>query len=188
MRVAVVVAMAVLAITMSGCGDGDDDVVAEPAAMTATRSEVEQAYMDYWELVGRLETVEPTQDPQLARLATGPALTEITSELAMLDVSEQLNEHGEHYEHRVLVVTVGGAGSDEATLSDCFVDDSTLIERDSGEPVADAEQGTTTQLLEATLVLRDTWQVRSIETVDTFDGVDTAACGAGEAGGAGEGG
>jgi hypothetical protein len=176
-----VVAVAFLAITVSGCGSGDDDdVVAEPAAVTARKSEVEQAYLSYWDLVGRLESEEPTQDPDLARLATGPALTKITSELAMLEVSEQLNRHGSGYEHRVLSVTVDGADSREATLRDCFVDDTTLVERDGGDPVAGAEQGPTTQLLEVTLVSRDTWQVQSIETVDTFDGADRSACGNGD--------
>jgi hypothetical protein len=172
-----VIAVVALAITISGCGGGDDDVVAEPAAVTAKKNDVEQAYLAYWDLVGRLESEEPTQDPDLARMATGPALTKITSELAMLELSEQLNLHGDAYEHRVLSVDVGDASSTEATLRDCFVDDTRLVERESGDPVAGDDQGTTTQLLEVTLVSRDTWQVQAIETVDTFDGAARESCG-----------
>ena len=177
MRVLGVIATAIVAITVSGCGAGDDDdVVAEPAAVTAMESDVEQAYLAYWDMVTRLESESPTQDPEIAELTTGPALVKLTSELAMLELSDQVNQHGPGYEHQVLSVDLGdGATSSEATLRDCFVNDTTVVGRETGDPVAD-QPGTTTALLEVTMVSREAWQVQSIETLDSFDGDSPRSC------------
>lgn len=180
MRVAGVVATALVATTVWGCGAGnDDDVVAEPAADQAdpeVRTDVEEAYLAYWALVGRLESETPGQDAELAERATGTALTKLTSEMAMLELAGQVNVHGEVYEHRVLSVEVTESGPEQAVLRDCFVDDSTLVDRTTREPVPGEEQGPTTALLEVTLVMRDTWQVQEIEVVDTFDGATPESC------------
>ena len=168
--------MAMVATTIWGCGGGGDDVVAEPAAVPAARTDVEQAYTAYWAMVTRLETQLPGQDAEIAERATGPALVELTSEMAMLELGSQLNLHGDRYEHRVMSVDIDGASSTEAVLRDCFVDDTTLVDRESGAPVPGEDQGATTTLLEVTLVSRDTWQVQTIETLDTFDGVTPESC------------
>jgi len=181
MRVAGVVATALVATTVWGCGGGtDDDVVAEPAADQQVdpelRTDVEEAYLAYWALVGRLESETPGQDAELAERATGTALTKLTSEMAMLELAGQVNVHGESYEHQVLSVEVTESGPDQAVLRDCFVDDSTLVDRESREPVPGEEQGPKTTLLEVTLVMRDTWQVQEIQVVDTFDGATPESC------------
>jgi hypothetical protein len=177
MRVPGAVVTAIAAIAVSGCGGGDDDdVVAEPAAMTAEKADVEQAYLAYWDMVTRIETTAPTQDPEIAELTTGPALVKLTSEIGMLELSNQLNLHEDGYEHRVLSVELDGAGSDEATLHDCFVDDATVVDRTTLDPVPGEDQGPTTMLLEVTLVSRETWQVETLETLETFDGATPASC------------
>lgn len=177
MRVLGVIAAAIVAITVSGCGAGDDDdVVAEPAAVTEMESDVEQSYLAYWDMVTRLESESPTQDPEIAQLTTGPALVKLTSELAMLELSDQVNRHGPRYEHQVLSVDLGdGTGSSEATLRDCFVNDTTVVDRETGDPLAD-QPGTTTALLEVTMVSREAWQVQTVETLDTFDGASPRSC------------
>jgi hypothetical protein len=165
-----------VSVAIAACGGGDGDVVAEPAAVTAAKTDVEEAYQAYWDLVSRLESVEPAQDPELVQRATGPALTELTSELALLKLAEQLNLHGDAYAHLVLSVTLDGADSTEATLRDCFVDDTTLVDRASSDPVPGHDQATTTHLLEVKMVSRGSWQVQSIETLETFDGTARQDC------------
>jgi hypothetical protein len=179
-----VVATALVATTVWGCGGGDgDDVVAEPAAGTAVRSDVEEAYLAYWAMVGRLESELPGQDAEIAERATGPALTELTSEMAMLELSGQLNVHNDDYDHQVLSVEVDESGTDTAVLRDCFVNDATLIDRESREPVPEVAQGPVTELLEVTLVMRDTWQIQQIETLEKFDGATPESCAVSSTGG-----
>jgi len=184
MRVVGVVATALVATTVWGCGGGEgDDVVAQPAAGTAVRSDVEEAYLAYWSMVGRLESELPGQDAEIAERATGPALTELTSEMAMLELAGQLNIHDDEYDHQVLSVEVDENGTDTATLRDCFVNDATLVDRASGEPVPGDDQATVTELLEVTLVMRDTWQIQQIETLETFDGATPESCAVSSTGG-----
>lgn len=181
MRVLRVTALAVVLIGTSACGGGDEEVVTQPAAggevEDAKKAEVEEAYLDYWEMVTRLETGGPTQDAEIATRATGPALVKLSSELALLEIADQVNQHGDAYEHSVLSVDLGEAGADttEATLRDCFVNDATVIVRSTGEPLPDQE-GVTTSVLEATLVVRDGWQIQSLEVVESVDGVAPDSC------------
>jgi hypothetical protein len=176
MRAPGVVVAAAAAIAICGCGNGDgDDVVAEPSAVTAAESDVEQAYTAYWAMVTRLETELPTQDAEIAQRTTGPALVELTSEVAMLELQRQLNRHNDGYEHQVLSVEVDDAGA-VATLRDCFVDDTTLVDLETGEVLASDDGKITTSLLEVDLVQRDGWQVQTIETLATFDGAAPESC------------
>lgn len=161
-------------IAMGGCGNGDgDDVVAEPSAVTAAETDVEQAYTAYWAMVTRLETELPSQDAEIAQRTTGPALVELTSEVAMLELQRQLNRHDARYDHQVLSVEVAAG---EATLRDCFVDATTLVDMESGEVLPSDDGKVTTSLLEVKLIQRDGWQVHTIETVATFDGASPESC------------
>jgi hypothetical protein len=181
MRVLRVTALAVVLIGTSACGGGDEAVVTQPAAggegEDIKKTEVEEAYLDYWEIVTRLETGGPTQDAEIATRATGPALVKLSSELALLEIADQVNQHGDAYEHRVMSVDLGESGADttRATLRDCFVNDATVIDRATNDPLAD-QKGVVTTVLAATLVVRDGWQLQSIEVVDTFDGVAPESC------------
>lgn len=169
--------MALVATTVWGCGGGDgDDVEAAPAAGETAKAEVERAYVAYWDMVGRLESEMPSQDAEIADRATGAALVQLTSQMAMLEMSSQLNRHDDRYEHEVLSVEIAGDGGAEAVVHDCFVDDTVLIDRETLDPVPGVDQGITTQLLEATLVSRDSWQVQEIEVVETFDGARPRSC------------
>jgi hypothetical protein len=172
-----VVATALVATAVWGCGGGGgEDVVAEPATATAAKTEVEQAYLAYWDMVGRLEREKPGQDAEIADRATGPALVALTSQMAMLELSGQLNLHEDGYEHQVLSVEVEGTSATEAVVRDCFVDDTTLVDRETLEPVTGKNDGVTTQLLEVRLVVRDTWQVQEVVTVETFEGATPESC------------
>jgi hypothetical protein len=70
------------------------------------------------------------------------------------------------YTHDILSIDPNG---DTVGLRDCYVDDSTVLDRDSGEEI---ESATSTLHLDVTLTRTpDGWKVSSVERLGIWDGV-----------------
>jgi hypothetical protein len=167
-----------LLVLSSGCGD-DDGEAADDGTTTSTsettvasttttqdpEAEVEAAYLAYWEMAKRLLAAPNPDDPEIAKRATGTALTTAIDGFATMRAQGQAIRIGEGYSHDVLSIDVRGMA---ATVVDCNVDEAARIEATSGRVLTSA---TTTNLL--TVELKSDagqWQVASIQKTDAWEG------------------
>jgi hypothetical protein len=168
-----------LLVLASGCGRDDGGEAADDGVTTSTsettiasttttqdpEAEVEAAYLAYWEMAERLLAAPDPDDPEIAKRATGTALTSAIDGFTTMRAQGQAIRIGEGYSHDVLSVDVRGMA---ATVVDCNVDEASRIEVTSGRVLTSA---TTTNLL--TVELKSDagqWQVASIQKTDAWEG------------------
>ena len=152
----------------AACGN-DDDSPDNPPPTTPppnAESEVESAYLAYWEMLQRLSAAPDESDLEIVERAIGQALGEVKEGLASLKSQGRAAQTGPAYQHEVQSVELRG---DEAIIRDCSVDDSVVIDVVTGEQVAGGAMAT--GLLEVTLVRSGgEWKVEKIETIKTWAG------------------
>lgn len=143
-----------LTLGAATCGGGDDDSD-RPTTTTSTASttttltpeeEVEAAYLAFWDMFVRLAQDPNANDPEIRQRTTGEALGNLLDGLTTLETLNRRSEFGPQYKHNVLT-TVIGSGS--AVVTDCAVDDSRIVDEESGAII---EERTVTELSEVTLV------------------------------------
>jgi hypothetical protein len=141
--------------------DSEDTDTLSPEA------EVEAAYLAYWEMLDRLAEAPDPDDPEILERASGEALFEVVAGLTRLRDAGHVAEIGSMYSHSVESVEVVG---DRAVLRDCVVDDSKIVDPNTGEIVrgGDVASGA----LEVTLILEgNRWIVDAVERFPTGPGV-----------------
>lgn len=168
-RLAATIACAVLVLTGATCSGDDDDAADDTSTTPTTESpeaEVEAAYLAYREMVGRLLQAPDPEDPEIDERSIGENREFLVDQLSTLDERDQKLEFGPNYAVEVSSVSVSGR---TATLKDCTVDDARTVDASTGEVVS---EGTTTELLEATLAFSDSqWRVETIDGIGHWEGV-----------------
>ncbi|HMG43977.1 MAG TPA: hypothetical protein VK611_21775 [Acidimicrobiales bacterium] len=163
---AALLAALLFAVTAS-CSTNDnnnDDDAADPTP--SPESEVEAAYLAYWEMGARLLEAPDPADPEIPQRTSGEALTNLVNGLTTLKETDQRSELGRMYSHDVIGVRVDGAS--RAEVDDCAVDDSRVVNATTGEVVA---EGLVTELLRVTLIRDDErWLVDHTSRVDAWEG------------------
>jgi hypothetical protein len=185
-RCAAVVLAGILVI---GCGgsddgngtDGGDPPPSQPPADASTtststaptpESEVEAAYLAYWEMTVRLQQAPDPEDAEIRQRATGAAADELVDGLTTLRALHHVVTFGPRYSHDVISAEVVGG---EAVLRDCFVDDAETIEVSTRERVSG---GLASGVFVATLEAMDGgWRVSELEVEHAQDGVGGCAGG-----------
>lgn len=155
--------LATLVLAITSCTNGDDNDAPDPTP--SPESEVEAAYLAYWEMANRLaETPDPV-DPELEQRASGEALAGLRQGLASLEAEGQMLAVGPQTAHTVSGIEVKEDGT--ASLTDCDVDDSRLL----GPDGATLDEDLTTTLWDIGLVRSGgTWRVDRFVRVDSWDG------------------
>jgi hypothetical protein len=161
------IAAAFLALTAGTC-HSDDDADSRSDRTTTTvspESEVETAYLAFWDMAVRLAESPDPNDPEIAQRASGDAKADLVDGLQRLQSQGRHSEFGPQYGHDVLLVKIVG---DTATVEDCAVDDSKIVNRETGEIVV---EGVGTERLSAT-VLRTGggWIVDKFVQVEAWQG------------------
>jgi hypothetical protein len=167
----------------AGCGgDGSDEsttattttgppettTTTPPTTVLTPEEEAEAAYLELVDTVYRLVTTGPDPgDPELARLATEPALGRVRDTLTTMQAENYIARRGPRTSQRVMSADLEETG--EATLRVCDVGNDTTIDKDDGSIV---DEGLTTRVLEATVVQTDDgeWKVKEIGTRVKMDG------------------
>lgn len=171
--------MAVVALTAAGaCGGGDDaseddaraTTTVDPTTTTTQLTPEEEAkavYLELFDTVMRLLTTDQDpDDPDLARLAMDPVLSEIRDNLTTMQAQNHIVEQGPRTSQRVMSISI--SEPDSALLRACSVGNDTRIDEDDGTVV---DEGLSTRVLEATMQFDDgIWRVSEIATVERFDG------------------
>jgi hypothetical protein len=123
--------------------------------------EVEAAYLAYWEMLDRLAEAPDPDDPEILERASGEALFEVVAGVTTLVERGHISDSGPLYAHSVESVVVR---DNEAVLRDCVVDDTSLVDRATGEVVESGEIAVA--LLEVTLLLEDErWKVNRVQRI-----------------------
>lgn len=152
----------------AACGN-DDDSSDDPPPTTTTpdpESEVESAYLAYWEMGSRLLEAPDPDDPEIPERASGEALADLVAGLDALRSANLHSELGPQYSHDVIDIKVESEG--RAVVDDCAVDDSRLVDAATGEVV---EQSVVTELLRVTMHLQgERWRADSSTRVDAWEG------------------
>ncbi len=182
--VAVLVA---IALTLSGCREGDDDA-SLPTTTTERRSTatssttsstttsgtqvqggVVNRYLAYWEARLEANQAPPNPDhPSLAEYATGRQLDTVIAETRRrrdegLAIRRPENSVGKHD------VRVVNEKPDEVTLQDCSINDGIIYRVATGEVVND---DVVTQSIRATMRLVDgNWKLERASLVQEWPGV-----------------
>jgi hypothetical protein len=166
-RLAATIACAVLVLTGATCSGDDDDTADDTSTTPTTESpeaEVEAAYLAFWDMAVRLAESPDPDDPEIAERSSGDARDDLVAGLTALRDNDRHSEFGERYEHDVLSVSVDG---DTATLEDCAVDDSKIV-NGQGETVV---EGVGTEKLRVTLNHDgNSWIVAELVQVDAWEG------------------
>ena len=166
-RAAALLLLVALLPGLAGCGDDDDSSSEAPPTTTSpdSESEVESAYLAYWEMADRLAEEPDSEDPELEKRASGAALADLRDGLAALQAEDRHLDVGPKAAHEVSEISI--TDSERASLKDCDVDDSRLI-GPNGEVL---DEGLTTTLWDVRLVDRgDGWLVDQFERVDAWEG------------------
>jgi hypothetical protein len=175
-----------LAFSLAACGgDGEeadehdptttapnDDQSADDPTTTApsVEAEVEAAYLAYWEMNERLARAPDPADPEIERLSMGSAKDRLVSGITGFVAKGQTVRFNDAYAHEILSIDPAG---DKAQLRDCYVDDATVLDADSGEEI---ESATSTLYLAVTLTLTpEGWKVSRVERLNIWDGVTQCA-------------
>lgn len=169
---------AVVLMAASACGNGDDAPEEDAGATTTVDStttttqltpeeEAEAVYLELFDTVMRLLTTDPNpDDPDLARLAMDPVLSDIQDNLTTMKAENHIVERGPRTSQRVMSISISEPGG--ALLRACSVGNDTRIDQDDGTII---DEGLSTRVLEATMQLDgDMWRVSEIATVERFDG------------------
>jgi hypothetical protein len=170
----------VFAVSLIACGgdeeadDGDPTTTApdDPSTGDPTttapslEAEVEAAYLAYWEMNERLAGAPDPADPEIERLSMGSAKDRLVSGITGFVTKGQTVRFNDAYAHEILSTDRMG---DKAQLRDCYVDDATVLDADSGEEI---ESATSTLYLAVTLTLTpEGWKVSRVERLNLWDGV-----------------
>jgi hypothetical protein len=183
-RLATAALVAVFGLLPAACGgddgeaaDEDDPASTAPAEESSTtadatttvpsvEAEVEAAYLAYWEMNERLAGAPNPADPEIERLSMGTARDRLVSGLTGFVTKGQTVRFNDAYAHDILSIDRAG---ETAGLRDCYVDDATVLDADSGEEL---ESATSTLYLEVTLThTPDGWKVSEVERLRIWDGV-----------------
>jgi hypothetical protein len=164
------IAVAFLALTAGTCSDDDSDSTSDRTTTTVSpETEVETAYLAYWDMLGRLAAAPDPEDPEITQRASGQALAEVKAGLVSQLASGHIAQTGPEYSHTVLSVVITG---DKAVVRDCAVDDSTIVDQSTGAKVSGGVPAT--GLLEASLTAVDSgWKIDDVDTLQTWSGVTT---------------
>jgi len=170
--------VAVVALTAAGACGGGDDAPEDDARATTTvdptttiqltpEEEAEAVYLELFDTVMRLLTTDQDpDDPDLARLAMDPVLSEIRDNLTTMQAQNHIVEQGPRTSQRVMSISI--SEPDSALLRACSVGNDTRIDEADGTVV---DEGLSTRVLEATMQFDDgIWRVSEIATVERFDG------------------
>lgn len=162
-----IITTALLALGFA-CNSDDDDTSSSTTTTTSPEAEVEAAYLAYRDMVTRLLESPDPDDPEIAERTRDQNEVFLVERLTTLVDQGQHLRFGPDYSYEVLSVSIDG---DEAVVRDCTVDDAQTVSTENGDVVS---EGTTTELLEATL-RRDAekWQVVTIDGVGHWDGAVT---------------
>ena len=150
-RPVALLAAAFLALAAGGCHSDDDDA-ADPGRTTTTQSpesEVESAYLAFWDMAVRLAQSPDPDDPEIDQRASGEARSGLVDGLRRLADLNRHSEFGPLYEHDVLSVDLDG---DTAVVEDCAVDDSKIVDIGTGEVI---DQSVVTEHLVVTMARDD---------------------------------
>jgi hypothetical protein len=155
-----------LPVPLLSCSDEEDP---PPRSTTTTtlspEAEVEAAYLAYWNMVDRLVADPDPENPQIGEMAVDPARQRLIDSLSGFQSAGHVARSGDLYAHVVTDVAVNG---DTATLRDCAVDDSSLVEADSGEVV---EQEVVTTSVEAVLIREGSaWLLKELNPIESWEG------------------
>jgi hypothetical protein len=166
-RFAATIATALLILTGATCsGDDDDSADSTTSTTKSPEAEVESAYLGYWDMLSRLAAAPDPEDQDIAQRASGEALLEVKAGLTSQLSQGQIARTGPAYGHTVTSVEVA---DDRATVRDCAVDDSTIVDKETGETVGGGEAAT--GLIEAELVHDgDSWKVDAVDVLQTWPG------------------
>lgn len=173
-RVAALAIALALALAAATCGDDEDppdrttSTTASGSSSTAPspEDEVEAAYLAYRAMVTRLLEDPNPDDEEIGQRAVGENRDFLVDRLTTLNALGQALRFGPAYDYSVESVSVTGS---DAVVRDCTVDDAQTITVATAEVVS---EGTSTQLLEASLVLEgNAWRVRTVDSVGTWPGV-----------------
>jgi hypothetical protein len=184
MQVGRLVAIVLVGLLAAGCGGGDDDSSPDtsrrapdsssstaPPTTRSAESEVEEAYLAYSEMFMRLLGTPNPDDPEITQRAVGEAATSLTDNLTTLESLGRAVRFGESYRYRLLSVDIS---AERAVARECVVDDATVIEVATDEPVAPSPIATV--LNRITLQFdRGAWRVSAIEQEDGWEGVGGCA-------------
>jgi hypothetical protein len=154
------------ALGMACAGDDASDPqatdtpdVADDAEPLSPEAEVEEAYLAYWDMLDRLAEAPDPDDPEIRERASGEALLEVVAGLQTLIDHGHVSESGPLYQHSIQSVLIE---DNEAVLQDCVIDDTSLIDRATGEVVEPGDMAIA--LLEVTLRLEEArWKVNRVE-------------------------
>jgi hypothetical protein len=168
-RPVAMIAVAFLALSAGTCHSDSDDAGPTSERTTTTASpeaEVETAYLAFWDMAVRLAESPDPNDPEIAQRASGDALAGLVDGLRNLQSLNRHSEFGPLYEHAVLAVRVDG---DSAVVEDCAIDDSRIVDLESGEVV---DESVVTEQLQVTLVRADNsaWRVDSSTRTNSWEG------------------
>jgi hypothetical protein len=178
----------VLALATAGCGGGGVDeadatattvepsTTSEPTPPPTTLTDeqaVLAAYQGYWDTWLVANDPPDPDHPDLARYATGAALErdrEAISNHRLLRQVVRLPE-GSRWRHEPTVESLSG---DQAVVTDCSVDDSTLVDEPSGRVLND--EVASFRLRAVLTSSPDGWRVSASEVLEKWGGV--AGCAA----------
>lgn len=168
------IAAAFLALVAGTCQSDDDDAddtsptTDRTTTTVAPEAQVEAAYLAYRDMVTRLLQAPDPADPEIGERTTDRNEEFLVDRLRTLLEQDQELRFGPQHTYEVVSVSIEG---DEATVRDCTVDDAQTVSATSGAVVS---EGTTTELLEATLRRSDgQWRVATIDGLGHWEGAVT---------------
>jgi hypothetical protein len=184
-QVLALLAIPVMVTGALGCagGDGADedartDPEAEETTTTAAASSsppstltpeeaAEATYLELVELLYEMPSTNPDpDDPNLARLATDPVLSEIRENLTTMQAENHVVERGDSTTQEIRTVTLDSNGS--AVVTVCSIGNDRVVDQDDGTVI---EEGTSATLAEVTVVRHDDgWQVSDITALEVYEG------------------
>lgn len=176
-RLATIALVGLLAVGGCGCGGSDDDTsppttrrpsptTSSPPTTASVESQVEEAYLAYWEMGERLLENPNPEDPEIPQRTTGDLRGEMIDGLTTLRAQGQAVRYGDQYSHDVLSVAVTSQG---AEVADCLIDDGVVIDLQTGEQV----RGGVVTVLYTTTMVREGEHWKASEAVEqrTWEGV-----------------
>jgi hypothetical protein len=149
----------------TGDSEGGDQItttIADPEA--SPEQVIEATYEAYWDRREHAIKFPDAEDPSLAEVASGAALSELTDTVGSLERVGQQGQFGDLDSHHVYEVEVSGT---TATVSDCALSDARIVVAATGEVVrADPPSGKSF-IYTATLHLGDDgrWRVDDLSRV-----------------------
>jgi len=168
----VVVCLLVGALLLWACDDDSaddpsDDDGSDPTSTTLSQEDqVEAAYLAFWDMFVRLAQAPDPSDPEIPERSSGEIRQMLVDGLTMLQSLNRHSEFGPAYRHEVISVALQNDGT--ALVRDCAVDDSRLVESDTGQVV---EEGVVTELSEVTLIHGGLgWQADHSARLDAWEG------------------